>query len=546
MATSTVRSVVVAVSLCMLAASCASSQKREPVASSAPVEQPRKGGTLTLGALAEPLCADWYDACGNNVWGRHMLSSQTLPRAFDFDGTSYRPSILLSGEPTLAVGPPQVVTYRINPQAVWSDGTRITSADFTYTADQAKAAANSTAASAVETVDASDPATVVVTFKDPTPAWRDNFNRLLPSHLLSGKDRNAILKQGYTFSGGPWALDRWTKGVEIKLVRNNAYWGPKPNLDSVVFKVITDTSPYKLAYQTGQLDMAYFPGAQKDVADLRELAGTHYESSVGLGYEVILFNTAKAPLDSKAVRQALAYATDRDAILSQQSKELGQKIIPTQALMSPKNIEWYSEPFSRYTPDRGRVEQLMTGDGWVKDGAGTWTKNGTRAAVQLNTAKGNQRRETTQLILQSQWREAGFDVSIDNVEAASFTGTSLPGGNFQAAILSLTPVGNDPNLCGNFCSRNIPGPNRPGGNHSRISSNQLDDLWDAVAKEVDDVKRRGLVNRAQQAMSEEMPALPLSPVIDIVVYNEAKVGGVKATPNGPFSNLSEWYCRSEC
>ncbi len=538
---------VAAVIVSLLAASCTvgSGNDAERVA---PADQPKEGGTLVLGALQEPACADWYAACGiSSVWGRDMLSSQTLPRAFDFVDNVYRPSILLAGEPTVSPGPPQVVTYRLNPSAVWSDGTRITSADFKYTAEQAKLAGSSTAAAAVDTVDASDPGVAKVTFKDPTPAWRDNFARLLPNHLLAGKDRGAVLRDGYTFSGGPWALDHWTRGVEIKLVPNARYWGPKPHLDSVVFKVITDSSAYLAAYKTGQLDMAYFAGPQRDILDLKGLTGTHFESSIGFSFEVVMFNTAKPPLDSKAVRQALAFGADRDAIVLQQSGSIDPAIKPAQALMSPGNREWYTQPYRRYERDLGRVKQLMTDDGWAKGTDGVWAKAGTRATVELNTGTGNARREQAEEILRSQWKEAGFDVSIVNANPATLlTGKWFTDGTFQAAIVSLAPPATDPNLCGNFCSKNIPTETKPGNNVSRIASKPLDDLWEAVAKELDDTKRHELVNQAQQTLADEMPALPLNPVLDIIVFNEAKVGGVKTNPAGAFYNLSEWYCRSHC
>lgn len=540
---------VVTVSLALVAASCADDPQPDQVGPGTTLEPVRKGGNLTIGALQEPACADWYAACGNSSWGRDMMGSQTLPRAFDFfvEG-GYRPSILLAGEPVLKPGPPQTVTYRINPQAVWSDGTLITSADFKYTAEQAKAASNSTAALAIDAVDASDPATVVVTFKDPTPAWRDNFNRLLPAHLLAGKDRTEELRNGYKFSAGPWAIDHWTKNVEIKLVPNPTYWGPKPNLDSVVFKIITDAAAYQSAYKTSQLDMAFFQGAQPEVAELKALPDTTFRSSVGFTYEFVLFNTTKAPLDSQAVRQALAHAADRQSIVTQQSGVLEPNIEPAQAFMSPGNKEWYSDPFTRYGRDLARVTQLMTQDGWARSADGVWAKAGNRASVELNAATGNRRREQAEQILQSQWKEAGFDVTVRNTTQAMLTGEWLPKGIFQAAIVSLSPLATDPNLCGTFCSKNIPteANGYQGGNSSRISNKDLDDLWERVAKELDDAKRRDLVGKAQQMLSDQVPALPLSPVLDIVVYNSAKVGGLKTNPVGAFYNLSEWYCRSSC
>ena len=109
---------VVMVALALIATACAGSKGKQVTPTPTTIERPTKGGTLVLGAAQEPACADWYGSCGNNSWGRDMMSTQTLPRAFDFVDGQYRPGVLLVGEPTLEVGPPQQVTYRISPQAV--------------------------------------------------------------------------------------------------------------------------------------------------------------------------------------------------------------------------------------------------------------------------------------------------------------------------------------------------------------------------------------------------------------------------------------------
>lgn len=185
--------------------------------------------------------------------------------------------------------------------------------------------------------------------------WRDRFSRILPSHILQGKDRNAEMRNGYTFSGGPWLIDHWTRGQEIKLVRNPAYWGKQPNLDAVVFKFIPDAAAYLQAYKSGQLDIAFVQGAQPAAGELKNLPDTAYSVNMGLSYEALLFNTQKAPLDSLAVRQALAYASDRDAIVKQLSGALKPDITPAQTFMSPANRQWYTEPFKRYGRDLTRV-----------------------------------------------------------------------------------------------------------------------------------------------------------------------------------------------
>ncbi len=526
----------------MVTAGCRASAPPPP-----PAEAPEpvvKGGTLVVGAFQEPACADWLAACGNSSWGSDMMANQTLPRPFDLVSGDYRPGAVLAGEPTLDPSPPQRVTYRIDPRAVWSDGQPIDASDFRYTAEQIKA--TTPAATFIDSVDDRDPKAAVVTFRQPTAAWRDSIRFVLPRHVLEGKDRGAEMRDGYRFSGGPWLIDHWTKGQEIKLVPNPLYWGTKPNLDAVVFKVILDSSAYQAAYKTGQLDMIFVQGAQPETAELRTLPDTHFEASVGITFEFAMFNTAKPPLDSKAVRQALAYATDRDALVTQASGALVPGIKPTQAFISPSNQAWYTEPFKRYTRDLAKVAQLMTADGWAKGADGVWAKSGARAVIELNTATGNHRRELAEQILQSQWKEAGFATTVNNAPFSVLNGEWLGRGTFQAAIYGFAPSTPDPNRCGTFCSRNIPteATRFQGNNAGRISSPALDEAWGAVEQELDVVKRRELHRRAQDVLADEVPALPISPVVDVIVYNATKVGGpVKASPLGAFGALNEWYCK---
>ena len=59
------------------------------------------------------------------------------------------------------------------------------------------------------------------------------------------------------------------------------------------------------------------------------------------------------------------------------------------------------------------------------------------------------------------------------------------------------------------------------------------------------VRRLQLVREGQPVLADQVPTLPLAPVLDVVVYNSVKVGGpVKAPPPGAFTNLNEWFCRT--
>ena len=152
------------------------------------------GGDLVLGAEQEPECADWISICSGSSWGFWAMQVHTMPRSFDIEQVDgeweYVPSNLLTGEPELVEEPEQVVTYSINPDAVWSDGEPITCQDYVYTHDQVANGTDiydTTGYRDIESVECTDPQTPVVTFATPYAGWKALFGGqfgILPSHIL--------------------------------------------------------------------------------------------------------------------------------------------------------------------------------------------------------------------------------------------------------------------------------------------------------------------------------------------------------------------------
>jgi len=546
----------------LIAAACGSSSKKgssspttaaSTPATTTPVKQ---GGDITLSAEQEPDCMDWIGSCAGAAWGIYTVETNTMPRAYDFtDQSTYAPSILLTGEADLVTSPNQVVTYHINPKAVWDDGQPITSTDFKYTWDQianGKDIYDTTGYSQIKSVDDSDPHTAVVTFSSPYADWKSLFGGnygVFPSHLLTGKDRDAAMKDGYTFSGGPWKLDHWTKGTEAKLVPNPNYWGKKPNLSSVTFKFIADTAAEQQDFKSGQV-LATYPQAQPGQEALKGQPGTYFDAVSGLSFEALWINVEKAPLNDKVVRQALAYATDRNAIVQQLFAPVQPDIKPIQSIYTPAYGKAYSEPFAKYKLDLAQVTTLMTGDGWAKGSDGIWAKGGVKAALELKTTTGNKRRALTAQILQSEWQAAGFALTVTPEKASVLFGQDLPGGNFQVGLYAQTPSDNDPALCNIFCSKNIPGPSNGnnGQNYDRINDPNLDKPWLDADTNLDQNARIQDAIQGQAVLADLVPAIPLDPFPDILVINSDKIGVEGGTfkhnfASGPFTYLNTWYAK---
>jgi peptide/nickel transport system substrate-binding protein len=295
-----------------------------------------QGGKIVVGAEQEPDCLDWIGSCAGSQWASYMALPQTIPQVFRIvpkDGKVVEvPGAVLAGEPKLETDPVEKITYNIEPKAVWSDGVPITCADFQYTFDQQKNGKDiydQTGYVDIASVTCPDPKTAVVTYeKGKTYAgWKQLFSAnagLLPSHLLKGKDRTALMKDGYSWSGGPW-FAKWNKGDSIVLTPNTKYWGPKAHLDQVTFKFQKNTASEFQNFTSHQTDAIYpHPGLDVNEAVANGLPGAEVVSTPNTGsVEALWFNNGRAPFDSLPVRQAIGYAIDRDKLVKKLFGPLG-------------------------------------------------------------------------------------------------------------------------------------------------------------------------------------------------------------------------------
>lgn len=548
--------------LALVAAACGGSDSNDSkqegdTTTTAAVEVPQ-GGTLVVGAEQEPDCVAWILSCSGSSWGFWMMGVTTMPRAFDIvetDGGDWQvePSILLAGEPELDDTDPAkpVVTYSLNPDAVWSDGEQISCADFEFTWDSIATGTDlydPTGYTDIESVECPDPQTVVVTFAKPYGGWQQLFGGpfgVMPAHLLDGKDISAEMSNGYSWSGGPWIIEKWEKGVEIVLVPNENFWGEQPKLDRIIFKIQADSAAEFQAFKNGEVAMIY-PQPQLDAVEQlsQGLAGAQTDISGNTGNaEALWINNSKPPFDELAVRQALAYSLDRDAIV----ERLFGGVDVTEAMnsLNPPILAEFSdtEAFAGYTRDLDKVDELMTGAGWEKGSDGVWAKDGQRAEFSLKSTAGNQRRELTGQIVQEQLEEAGFDMKLDYQEAGALFGEQGPAGDFQLGLFAQVLTFLMPGQCNVLCSKNIPSDanGMSGNNWYRVSIPELDEALEGLDAAMDEADMAKFGKEADKIQAENMVSLPLDPLPTMLVWNETVVGPVADNPIfGPFVDAHLW------
>jgi peptide/nickel transport system substrate-binding protein len=517
------------------------------------------GGTVRIGVEQEWNTMDWMASDAGSTYGSWSGQYFTTARPYDFvkgaDGIwAYKTSNLLSGDPTLStVGDKQTVTYKINPDAVWNDGKPITSTDFKYTWDQVAnqdKIYDKSVFRDVSGVDDSDPATAVVTYSTANASWQDLYEAygLYPAHLLEGKDRNALTKDGYTWSAGPFQLVKWDKGVGATFEKNPMYWGEQAKIDKIEETFFADTAAEFQAFKAGEVD-TIGPQPQLDAIDAINAGGLPGTSSVDGetgNVEALWINNAAPPFDDVAVRQAVAYSIDRDAIVNKLFGGIG--VTTAVQSLNPPILAAFSDQkaFSGYKLDLDKVTSIMTDAGYAKGSDGFWAKGGKKVSFTLKSTAGNKRRELTEQVMQQQLKEAGFDMTIVEEKADDLFGTSLPGGDYQIALYAQTATTLNPSLSSLFLSKNIPQPpENSGTNWTRTDIADLDPLLVTVDTETDTTKRADAAKKADDLMAEQVVSIPLDPLPNIGFYGDNISGDFSTNVVlGPWWNINTWTVNS--
>ncbi|MGZ4688541.1 MAG: ABC transporter substrate-binding protein [Acidimicrobiia bacterium] len=546
---------LVAVLALVLAACGSSSSKKSSPTSTTKGASTDTTGALTVGAEQDAACADWVDACAASSWGAYMMMYQTMPRVFDYakqgDDWTEIPSPTMAGMPTVTtVNGKQTVTYTISDAAVWSDGQPITSTDFKYTWDQivnGKNIYDPTGYTQIESIDTTNPKVAVATFSKPFASWTQLFSAdygIFPSHLLQGKDRDKEMKNGYTWSGGPWLM-KWDRGVSVTLTPNPKWYGPKPTIQKVIFKIITNTASEFEAFKSQEVSAIYPQPEPSAIAAIKGgIEGTNsLYSADTANIEALWINNAKFPFDSVAVRQAIGYAIDRNAIVARLFGDLGVRQ-PAQTL-NPPIVSRYADKtaWSNYVLNLGKVNSLMTADGWAKNSDGLWAKGGKTASFTIKSTTDNKRRELTEQILQEQLKAAGFKLTIKNLISDDLFGTVLPAGDYQMSLYSQTSTSLNPGLCTIACTKNIPtkANKNTGDNVQRISNATLDPLLETVDTNFVESERISASKQADQIMAQDQVSLPVDPLPNIVLWSNKITGPVGDNPVlSMFWNMYLW------
>jgi peptide/nickel transport system substrate-binding protein len=323
---------------------------------------------------------------------------------------------------------------------------------------------------------------------------------VVPAHLFKeGENFNQHPIGRMPVGTGPYKLLRWDTGKEIVLVRNEEYWGEKPGLDRIVFKIITDSTVALQVLKQGGLDEMGLRPIQweKQTENKRFEENFQKLSYYAPSFSYIGWNMRKPVFSDRRVRQAMTMLVDRELFLKKILFGLGTVISGPFYINSPE----YDKDLKPYPYDPKAALALLKSAGWdYRNGEDILQKDGVPFEFEFLIPASRKTSEQIATMLQENLKQIGIRMSIRKLEWAVFV-QKVEEHNFDACTMGWA-LGweSDPYQIWHSSQAVDKGSNFVG-----FKNEEADKLIEDARKEFDGKKRNEMYHRFQQIIYEEQP-----------------------------------------
>jgi peptide/nickel transport system substrate-binding protein len=488
---------------------------------------PRKGGTLINGADA--MIANWQVF---SIPGQQMMRAFRFVavRLINLDGqNNYIPDLAK----TWTISPDGLTyTFNLRNDAMWSDGTKITSQDVAVTfnlhCQKDTASGKFTVlkviagcqdvydgkATSVSGIKMLDSYTVVMQLTIASPAFLYEMSNepIVPNAIFSKiapKDIAAsdYVVKGPSLSAGPFMLKSFTPNEQYELVANPKYYGGMPKLDTYIEKKIPDRNTRLLAFEKGEVDIID-DGLATDYDRMMKLPGVTSLTFPGT-IQMLWINShsdAANPKDPKyvamntpAFRQALVYAIDRTAIANLQTGGHPEN-------WTDRNCVWTNGIFGmgtcdpsepKYSYDFAKAQTLLKQSGWDSKWELQYRPYTTGAPTPVDEA------------IQQMWTKLGLKVTLQGFDAAVIIDETYVKGNFDVTSLGLSLTGNMMDFLYRFRCNNVRNlqTNPAGLNLMRYCNADYDKAVTAATTATDPKVYEPLLKQADTLILTDLPII---------------------------------------
>ncbi len=389
--------------------------------------------------------------------------------------------------------------FKLRKDVTWHDGEKFTAKDVVFTFNYIKEHPYQWVdSSVVEKAEAVDDYTVKVYLSKPYAPFMDNVActlPILPEHVWKDVQNPEQFQEEKALIGtGPFKLVDYNKaqGTYLYEAYDDYYLG-KPKVKQLKFVKVSEEMAAS-ALKQKQVNAASIPPELVD--EMKKEGFTILEGAHDWNAKLMI-NHKKPPLNDKRFRQALAYAIDREQIVSTCLR--GHGLAGSPGLLPPDN-PWFSPETEQYPYNPTKAQEILESLGYVKKGS-YYQKDGKVLELELLVAGGTSSPgEREGEMIKQQLEKVGIKVNLRSLDSKTLD-SLVNEWKFDLALSGHGGLGGDPDTL----SRSIIGQ---GFNSARYTSNEtLVSLLKKQQQEMNKEERKKLIAEIQKVYAEEVPAL---------------------------------------
>ncbi len=499
---------------------------------------PQSGGTLimSVGATPRHLNPAVQSGIDTGAPGAQLFAT---PLRFD---ANWNPQPYLA-ESWKISNDGLMVTLNLVKHATFHDGVPITSKDVAFSIKTIKANHPfKTMFAAVEKVQTPDKHTAVIRLSQPHPALllalSSQLGSIIPEHIYGdGQDPKKHPRNSENVVGsGPFKLVEFVRDQHIILERyENFFIEGRPYLDKIVMRIIKDPSARSLGRENGEILLSAFESTAQNILHSK---GVPHLTATDQGYAAIgpitwlAFNTKRKPTSDVRVRQAIAYAVDRDFLINAVMMGTSK---PAYTGIHPDSI--FHEPdVERYDLDVDKANRMLDAAGYARG------SNDMRFPLTVDF--GWPSAKPMAEYLKPQLKKIGIDVTVRTSAGFPAWAKTVSNWEFDMTVDVVFNWG-DPvigvhrtYLCDNAKKGVI------WSNTQQYCNPQVDAVLAKAGRENNRQKRIAFYSKAQKMISRDVPIYFTDTVPYHTIYNHTKVGNPPSTIWGTCSPLDEVYLKN--
>jgi len=453
-------------------------------------EGDKSGGSLTFGLAAEPTTMDPY--IQNGTHGR-TVKLAIFRGLYNYNEKGELEAEL--AESYTANDDLTSYTFKLR-DAKFHNGDPVTAEDVKYTferiLDPESGATFKTELSIIDSIEVDGDKTITFNLSEPSAPFV-HYTALPESVIVSKSYTEANIDDIATkpMGAGPFKLVSWTQGSNIIVEKFEDYYKEgQPYLDEIEFQFYTEENTRVNALRAGDVDLVETV-PWKDTESIGNTDNLKLESANG-PFMALQFNTDFEPFSKPEVRQAIAYAIDRNAIINTAFSGRGE---PIYGMATLEGYMGYDEKFTTYFEHNIEKAKELLAEAGYPDGF---------KATLLSTSQYGMH-EQTAVAVQSELKKIGIEVELELPDWATRINKNVEG-DYQFLVVGTSGDITDGDWMSNFYTG---GPARL-NNSANFDDEQINSLLEQGRKEVDPAKREEIYTQLMERAMELSPFVYLS------------------------------------